>query len=187
MAIVAEVPYFHIFYLLAYKWCTFELIMSSHLISPLESCFCSFASFFHWLDKDAKSPLAPSLHAEVQWGFPGRLLQGDLPQLSLGCTRNVQQSQMAFHFLTMGNEREDCDSNLQLKEKVSMLSWCWIKYKLKAEWCLTVVSRSFSKSSRKRLMCGLPSKSLKWLLTHSNTILVTCSDITSHVSCVPLC
>lgn len=77
--------------------------------------------------------------------------------------------------------------NFNVQAKVRMFSRCWTKHKVKAEKCLTVISRSFSKSSRKRVMAGLPSKSLKWLLTHSSTILVTCSDIMSHVSCVPLC
>lgn len=74
-------------------------ILSSHLISPFESGLCSFAPFFHRLDKDAESSLAASLHAERQLRLPGCLLQSDLSPLSLGSTRYVQQSQMALHFL----------------------------------------------------------------------------------------
>lgn len=62
------------------------------------------------------------------------------------------------------------------EEARSQLKWIKviIKYGLMLE--LTVVSRCFSKTSRKRVMAGSPSKSLKWLLTHSSTILVTCWD-----------
>lgn len=39
---------------------------------------------------------------------------------------------------------------------------------------LTEESSNFSKSSRNWVITGSPSKSLKWLFTHNNTILVTC-------------
>ncbi len=50
---------------------------------------------------------------------------------------------------------------------------------------LTEESSNFSKSSRNRVITGSPSKSLKWLFTHNNTILVTCK-IPKNTSCNPL-
>lgn len=49
-----------------------------------------------------------------------------------------------------------------------------MKLRFRVIFDLTVASRCFSNSSRKWVMAGSSSKSLKWLLTHSSTILVTC-------------
>lgn len=169
----------------------------SHLVSTFESRLCSFASFLHRLHEDAESSLAAALHAEVQRRLPGRLLQRDLPPLRLGCTCDVQQTQMALHFLTgegkMGEwwaqrcvalEMRWCGKSIKLLSNNHVMTESWganvgaeyteqkPKYRLMSE--LTVASRCFSNSSRKRVMAWSPSKSLKWLLTHSNTILVTC-------------
>lgn len=68
-----------------------KLASSSHLISTFESGFCGLAPRLNRLDKDAEASLAAALQAEVERRLPGRLLQGDLPPLSLGGTRYVEQ------------------------------------------------------------------------------------------------
>lgn len=54
----------------------------------------------------------------------------------------------------------------------------WIKhfFHISLYFTLTSFSRLFSNSSRKRVMAGSPSKSLKWLFTHSKTTRVTWRD-----------
>lgn len=74
--------------------------MCSYLVSTFESGLGRFAPRLHGLDEDTEASLAASLHAEVERRLPGRLLQGDLPPLGLGGAGDVQQPQVALHFLT---------------------------------------------------------------------------------------
>ena len=57
---------------------------------------------------------------------------------------------------------------------------CVLCYDVIAVCSLTSLSRLFSNSSRKRVIAASPSKSLKWLLTHSSTTRVTYESVNTR-------
>lgn len=73
--------------------------MNPHLVAPLEAGLGCLAALLHALHEDSEAAFAAPQQGEEQRRLPGGFLERNLPPLGLGGTGDVQQSQVALHFL----------------------------------------------------------------------------------------
>lgn len=143
----------------------------AYLVSTLKPrLFCLTASFDR-ANEEVRSSLSTAHQSEGEGQLPRRPRDRNYSRLGLGGARDVEQTQLTTHFL------------IRVRTKMNEWGW-WYKFFLK--WMRLIVysvvalahsrtsfSRLFWNSSRNCVIPGSPSKSLKWLLTQSNTTRVT--------------
>lgn len=98
----------------------FKLYHCFYLITTLKSSFCCFTAYLHSLYKNTKPLVTASKKAEKQGRISGRFLQGDLSPFRFGSTGNIQQSEMAFHFLQYRRYKMQCNVSFIRNGKMVM-------------------------------------------------------------------